>query len=243
MNSKVPQFLIELLQKQYGDNLTNQILNGYKKKRLVTLRVNTIKTSKEVVKAKLLNANIDFEEVSWNKDALIIKNANENDIKKLDIYENGQIYLQSLSSMLPPILLEPKEGENILDMAAAPGSKTTQIAAITNNNSNITACEINEIRAERLKYNIEKQGVTCTYVMVSDARKLDDFFSFDKILLDAPCSGTGTIYEGDEKLEKIITTKLINKSSETQVALLRKAIKILKPRKRNDIFNLLYIRV
>ena len=229
MESKVPQFLVESLEKQYGKELTEKILDGYKKKRKVTLRVNTIKISYEEVKNKLSEANIEFEEVSWYKDAIIIENADENDIRKLDMYENGEIYLQSLSSMLPPILLESKQGENILDMAAAPGSKTTQIAALTNNESMITACEMNAVRSERLKYNLKKQGVTCAYVMVTDSRRLDDFFSFDKILLDAPCSGSGTIYEEDEKLEKTFTQKLVSKSSETQLALLKKAIKLLKP--------------
>ncbi len=67
--------------------------------------------------------------------------------------------------------------------------------------------------------------------MVVDARKIDDFFSFDQILLDAPCSGSGTIYFKDEKLEKKFTTNLIQKSVELQTALLRKAIKLLKPGK------------
>ena len=178
LESKVPLFLVESLEKQYGKELAEKILDGYKKKRKVTLRVNTIKTTCEAVKNKLSEVNIEFEEVSWYKDALIIKNADENDIRKLDMYENGEIYLQSLSSMLPPLLLEPKQGENILDMAAAPGSKTTQIAALTNNDSMITACEMNGVRGERLKYNLEKQGASRVSVMLKDARKLDDFFSF-----------------------------------------------------------------
>lgn len=231
MSEKIPTFLIEMLEKQYGEEVTCKILEGYKTKRKVTLRVNTLKTTINQVKDKLTEANIEFEEVLWYKDALIIKNVTENDISKLDMYENGEIYLQSLSSMLPPLLLNPQKGDNILDMAAAPGSKTTQIAAMTNNQSMITACEMNKIRSERLKYNLDKQGVTCSYVMLTDARRLDDFFSFDKILLDAPCSGSGTIYEKDENLEKNFTMKLIQKSTETQTALLKKAIKLLKPGK------------
>ena len=66
--------------------------------------------------------------------------------------------MQSLSSMLPPLILQPREGIDILDMAAAPGGKTTQIAALTKNKANITACEKNKIRIKRLNYNIEKQG-------------------------------------------------------------------------------------
>ena len=180
---------------------------------------------------KLQQSNIKYKINELNNNAIIIENAKEKDIQELDIYENGEIYLQSLSSMLPPIVLEPKEFEDILDMAAAPGGKTTQIAAITNNNANITACELNAIRAERLKYNIEKQGATSVYVMQKDSRTIDDFFSFDRILLDAPCSGSGTLNVNDENAFKYFTPKLIEKSIKAQCALLKKALTILKPGK------------
>ncbi|MCI8352658.1 MAG: hypothetical protein HFJ58_03490 [Clostridia bacterium] len=111
------------------------------------------------------------------------------------------------------------------------GGKTTELAAISNNEAHITACEMNHIRLERLKYNIEKQGSTCIYTMEKDARCIDDFFSFDSILLDAPCSGSGTLNVNDKSIEKTFTTKLIEKSVSSQVSLLRKALKILKPGK------------
>ena len=114
-------------------------------------------------------------------------------------------------------------------MTAAPGGKTTQIAALSNNQCFITACEKNKIRLDRLKYNLEKQGATSTNVMNIDARKLDDFFSFDKVLLDAPCSGSGTLNTNDENLEKYFTTELIQRSQKTQFELLQKAINVLKP--------------
>lgn len=228
MNSNIPEFLYELLNKQYGEEITNKIIEGYSVKRNTTLRVNTIKSNIDEVKNKLKEKNIDFEEVSWSKEALILKNANESDIQKLDIYENGEIYLQSLSSMLPPIILNPKEKENILDMAAAPGGKTTQIAAITNNEAFITACEMNKIRSERLKYNIEKQGAKGIFVMLTDSRKMDDFFSFDRILLDAPCSGSGTLDLNNEETKKFFTMNLINKSISSQLTMLKKALKMLK---------------
>lgn len=222
---QIPKFLEEMLQKQYDNEIKNKIIKGYKEQRNVTLRTNTIKTTKEKVKECLNQAKIEFQEVEWNIDALIIKNAREEEIRKLEIYINGEIYLQSLSSMLPPIILEPKEGENILDMAAAPGGKTTQIAAITNNKAFITAVEKNKIREERLKYNLQKQGVGCVNVMLEDARKLSEFFSFDKILLDAPCSGSGTISIFDKNFNE----ELIKRSFKTQEELLKKALKILKP--------------
>jgi len=225
MHNQIPEFLIDLLLKQYGQDITDHIIEGYNSQRDVTLRVNTIKSSINEIKQILSENMIEFEEVTWNENALIIKNVTEQEIKNLDIYNQGKIYLQSLSSMLPAIILEPKIGENILDMAAAPGGKTTQIATLTNNKCMITACEKNKIRAERLKYNLQKQGVGCVNVMLEDARNLSDFFSFDKILLDAPCSGSGT----ENVNTNYFTEELIKKSSKTQEQLLNKALKILKP--------------
>lgn len=225
---KIPDFFREMLNSQYGESLANKITDGFCK-RVVTLRANTIKSNVESVKETLTNYGIDFKEVIWYKDALIIENAKESDIRKLNIYENGAIYLQSLSSMIPPIILNPKPKENILDMTAAPGGKTTEMCALSENKAMITACEKNKIRADRLRYNLEKQGVKCVNVMVEDARKLDNFFAFDKILLDAPCSGSGTLNFDEEDREGTFTKELVERSVKVQEELLRKAVKILKP--------------
>ena len=225
MEEEMPKFLYEMLNKQYGENITKQITEGYKEQRKVTFRVNTLKSNAEKIKNILDNEKIKYKEVQWNKNALIIEEAEEEIIRELEIYKNGEIYLQSLSSMLPPIILNPKEGENILDMAAAPGGKTTQIVAMTNNKAMVTACEKNKIRAERLKYNLQKQGANRVNVMLEDARRLSDFFLFDKILLDAPCSGSGT----ETIKEKNFTKELVEKSMKVQEELLRKALKMLKP--------------
>lgn len=223
------KFLEEKLEKQYGTKITKEIIEGYQTKRKTTLRINRIKSNIEEIKKELEKEKIEYETVKWSKEALIIKNADEKTIQEMEIYKNGKIYLQSLSSMLPPIILEPKEGTDILDMAAAPGGKTTQIAALTNNKAHITACEKNKIRAERLKYNVDKQGATCVFIMPKDSRFIDDFFSFDQILLDAPCSGSGTLDYNDANVEKYFTEQLIERSSKTQKTLLSKAIKLLKP--------------
>lgn len=217
----IPSFLIDKLKLQYKDEL-DQILKGYKTKRQTTIRVNTIKIAPEKIKTILKENGINYKEVPWSKDALII----DKDIKTLDIYEKGEIYMQSLSSQLPPIILDPKENTDILDMAASPGGKTTQIAALTNNKARITACEMNKIRMDKLQYNIKKQGVTSVYPLKIDSRNIDDYFSFDQILLDAPCSGSGTL---NENSSKYFTEKLIQKSVKTQTELIIKAINILKP--------------
>ena len=222
---EIPKFFKTMLLEQYEEDTVNMIIQGLHEKKIVTLRVNTIKSNKDEVKQELSKENINFKDVNWYKDALIIENVREEQIQKLEIYKQGKIYLQSLSSMIPPIILDPKPGENILDMAAAPGGKTTQMAAISDNKALITACERNKIRGEKLKYNLQKQGIASVNVMLEDARNLSDFFSFDKILLDAPCSGSGT----DNVFKKNFTKELIQKSSKTQEILLKKALKILKP--------------
>ena len=224
----IPEFLIEKLKKQYGEDITNEILEGYKTKRKVTFRVNTLKSNREEIEEILKENKIIYKKAPFYEEAYIIEGEREEIIKNLDIYKEGKIYLQSLSSMLPPIILNPKENMDILDMTAAPGGKTTEIAALVGNKARITAVEMNKIRAQKLKYNIEKQGAKSVYIMEQDARKIDEYFSFDEILLDAPCSGSGTINIENPKIEKIFTKELIAKSVKTQEALLKKAEKILK---------------
>lgn len=227
--NRLPDFLVKELKEQYGEEVYQKILEGYLQERVVSLRVNTLKATVEEVCEQLNKNNIEFERVTWNNTALIIKNTSEEELRKLVIYEKGEIYLQSLSSMLPPVVMMPQEGIDILDMTAAPGGKTTQIAAITNNKAHITACEMNSIRAERMKFNLDKQGASSVVVLKEDSRRLSDYFAFDQILLDAPCSGSGTIRLSTPQTYKNISEKLVQKCTTSQLTLLKKALKILKP--------------
>ena len=228
MQDKLPEFLYKMLINEYEENDVKRIIEGYSYKRPVTIRANTLKTNADDVKRKLDEAKIKYEDVTWWDNAFVIEN-DKSEIENLEMYQNGEIYMQSLSSMIPPIILEPKEEENILDMAAAPGGKTTEISMLTNGNSYITACEKNKIRADRLKYNLDKQGARGVGVLVEDARKLNNFLSFDRILLDAPCSGSGTLFIDDENLQKYFNKDLVERSSKLQFDLLKKAVQILKP--------------
>ena len=221
----LPSYLMDKLNTEYKD-LSDKILMGYQE-RLTSLRLNTLKEDKDIILEELKRNGLELQSVTWYSNAYIVLNKKEDDIKKLDAYNNGLIYLQSLSSMLPVLALSPKDNEHILDMCAAPGSKTTQIAMETNNKVRITACEKNKIRADRLKYNLNKQGVTCTTILMEDARYLDPFFSFDKILLDAPCSGSGTLTNPDSNND-IFTEERITKITNRQLELLRKALNLLK---------------
>lgn len=224
MEKKIPKFLYEKLENQYGKEIKEKVIEGLLEEKPLTIRVNTLKAGIQEIKDKLDGEHINYNSVEWYDEAIIIENEKEQRIQDLDIYKNGEIYLQSLSSMIPAIVMEPKKDENILDMTSAPGGKTTQMCALSKNEAMITACEKNKIRLERLKYNLEKQGAKRVNVMMEDARKLDDYFSFDKILLDAPCSGSGT----ENIFTQNFTEELINRSRKTQEELLKKALKILK---------------
>lgn len=229
MHEGVPAYLAQLLCAQYGEETAERIAQGYAAGRAVTLRANPLKASIQEVKEALEAQGIQTQPVAWYDDALIVEAAREDAIEALELYERGAIYLQSLSSMIPPMLLGAKPGENVLDMAAAPGGKTTQIAALTGNQAMITACEMNKIRADRLKYNVTRQGATRVTVMNIDSRNLDDLFSFDRILLDAPCSGSGTVQLGNSRSKGQFSKEFLARTTKQQSALLEKALRLLRP--------------
>lgn len=113
----------EMLKEQYGENLAEEIIKNQRIKKKTTFRVNTLKADNEKIENVLNENKISFQKVSWYDSAYILENATESALQELEIYKNGEIYLQSLSSMLPPLVLEPKEDKDILDMAAAPRRK------------------------------------------------------------------------------------------------------------------------
>ena len=216
----IPAFLTERLTAQYGEETARRIAAGFEAGRKTTLRVNRLKAEPAQIAAALADAGISARRVPWSEDALVLEGAGEDAVAALPMFENGEIYMQSLSSMIPPLVLGAQAGENVLDMAAAPGGKTTQIAAL------ITACERNKMRAERLEYNVKKQGASRVTVMNMDARQLDDFFAFDRVLLDAPCSGSGTVTEGSRGQ---FSREYLDRTVKMQKTLLDKAIRLLKP--------------
>jgi 16S rRNA C967 or C1407 C5-methylase (RsmB/RsmF family) len=211
-------YLKEQLIQQYGEELTNSILNGFVKK-YTTIRCNVEKN--EVINI-LKDLCISYEEVDNNPYALVLPNTDETVIEELDLYKEGKIYLQSLSSQLPPLYMRINDKDQVLDMCAAPGSKTTELSYLYPT-SLITACEKNKIRSERLMYNLKKQNVNNVTVLNNDATELSEYMSFDSILLDALCSGSGTITDNEFNMEDKIDT-IIN----TQERLLKKAISSLK---------------
>ena len=218
----IPAALIEKLRGQYGER-ADGILAAFARERPVTLRVNRLKGDAAAVESEL--ARFSPKRSAFYEDAYILEGAKERELEETALYREGKIYLQSLSSMLPPLFLEPKAGESILDMTAAPGGKTTQLSALSEGGALITACEKDKFRFERLKYNVEKQGAARVTLLNEDARNLNPYFRFDKILLDAPCSGSGT-FSPSHPVKW--SEKLLFKCISLQRALLLKAFSLLK---------------
>ena len=228
---KLPKEFIEELYSNYTPLTVDKILSGMTGKRNTTIRVNTLKSDVQKIMNILKENAIKFDRVNWYTDALIIKNATEKQIEALEIYEKGFIYLQSLSSMVPPLVLEPKRGEKILDLTAAPGSKTTQMAALMQNEGYILANELDALRCERLKYNVDKQGAKI--VELNNGRgeiigkKYPEYF--DKVLLDAPCSGEGRFIGTDPRTYRSWSTKTVKELAKIQRKLIKSAYQSLKP--------------
>ncbi len=150
-----------------------------------SIRVNTLKTGVKEIKSRLKDYNP--KQIPWCKEGFWLKGkAIGNTLEHF----LGYIYLQEAASMIPPLVLEPKN-EIILDMCAAPGSKTTQIAALMKNKGIIVANDPSIERLKPLYINLQRCGVLNTIITKMEGRFFKD--KFDKILLDAPCSGIGTI--------------------------------------------------
>lgn len=226
--SGLPGFFEEALAGQYPADDVARILAGSAAKRPVTLRANALLSDRDEVAGALDAAGIPWRRVSFYDDAFILDSASEREVWDLPIYQDGKVYLQSLSSMIPALVLDARAGEDVCDMCAAPGGKTTQIAALAGKGALITACELHAPRAEKLEHNLRKLGARNVTVMRTDARRLDDFFSFDRILLDAPCSGSGTLRAGDAKTATRFKPTLVEKSRKSQRALFSKALSMLK---------------
>lgn len=173
----LPRFLVDTVAGAYAPADAELMIEGFgaAATRPVTLRANTLKATAEDIAAALDAAGIAHQTVAWYPDAFILPEAQVSDLWDLDIYRNGKIYLQSLSSMMPPLVLGAQAGEDILDMCAAPGGKTTQIAALTQGQAHLTACEMSIPRAEKLEANLGRQGAKNVPVMRIDARELDEF--------------------------------------------------------------------
>jgi 25S rRNA (cytosine2870-C5)-methyltransferase len=162
--------------------------------RPLVIRTNTLRTHRRDLAQALINRGVTLEPVGkWSKVGLQVFES-QVPLGATPEYLAGHYILQAASSFLPVMALAPQEGERVLDMAAAPGGKSTYIAALMKNTGCIFANDVNKSRAKGLIGNIHRLGVKNTIVCNYDAREFPKVIGgFDRVLLDAPCSGTGVI--------------------------------------------------
>lgn len=225
----LPDLFIQRLQKIYPLQY-KKILDSYASKRVGSFRINTLKNSDSVL-FEFETKGVEVTPFVLIPNVYLFSKDDEYIVKGSDAFYGGKIYLQSISSMLPVLVLHPQPSEKILDVCAAPGSKTTQIASTTSNKSYITALEKNKIRCDKLEYNIRLQGAKNITTHKIDALKFLSDPScplFDKILLDAPCSSEGRFDANREKSYAFWNMDIVKRNAELQYQFLLQAVARLK---------------
>lgn len=202
-------------------------LNEFSNKPLrKSVRVNTLKSSIEAFKVWAKEKKWNLEPVPWCREAFYIERENREDALGKDLLHLlGHMYMQEAASMLPPALLQAEPGDSVLDMSAAPGSKTTQMGAKMQGRGVIVANDVQEKRLWTLKSSIHRCGVHNNIV----TKKVGQWFArhmterFDKVLCDAPCTAQGTVRKDSDALA-YCSLDNIEKMARLQYQLLESAI-------------------
>ena len=226
---KLPEVFLGRLESIFPPKRYHELVNTFAFKKPVSFRINTAKIQRSELMEELSKYRFKVSNVSWFQNAFytfdpLLK------LQKLALYTEGNIYVQRLSSMVPPLVLKPKKTDTVLDMAAAPGSKTLQMSNMMDNEGLITAYDNNEIRIEKLLHNIALQDAKNIVVKMQDSSLVWKEYPeyFDKILLDAPCSGESQFFVNDPKTYRYWSEKFIKHASELQKKLIASALISLK---------------
>jgi len=212
--------------------IANQLIKRYQElgcsckaiKLKETLRINTLKTQEKEIVSRLKELKVKLTKIPYTDYGYFYDS--KFSLASTTEYLNGYVYIQESASQLPAKVLDPKPEDVILDMCASPGSKTTQMAALMENKGIIMAVDNDSRRLLSLRNNLERCGVENTMLYKKDARFIMDFkMEFDKVLLDAPCSGNYVI---EEKFFQTKNIPGILERSRIQKELLRAAVKVLK---------------
>ena len=194
-----------------------------------SIRVNTLKASVGELKERL-EKSWNLEQIPWCREGFWIEHIKKErrDIGNLIEHSLGYFYIQEAASMIPPLVLGPKPEEIILDIAASPGSKTTQIAQYMENRGILIANDYTYERMKPLSINLQKCGVTNALVTLMEGQWFrKSGIEFDRILVDAPCSGTGTIRKSLKTIG-IWNPDMVRRLSITQKQLIETGFNLLK---------------
>jgi 16S rRNA (cytosine1407-C5)-methyltransferase len=225
----LPELFLKRLPDIIPDAYHELVKRGFETPTEMSGRVNSLKTDKNRVLTRLAQLGASCEEVPWCPEALTVTNVERKVLTDLDIVNEGLFYLQGLSSCLPAVLLDPAPGERVLDLCAAPGSKTTQMAALMRNEGTIVALEAVRNRFYKLRSVVELMGARNVQCKIGDGRRFKSGELFDKILIDVPCSSEGRFKVFDEKSFAYWSPRKIKEMVRKQRGLLLAAGRLLKP--------------
>jgi 16S rRNA (cytosine1407-C5)-methyltransferase len=196
-----------------------------------SIRVNTLKVTDEKQLIKEIEAvPTKLIKIPWAKHCYII-DEEDPQLSRTSYFDDGLIYIQNASSLLPSILLDPQEGERILDMCAAPGGKSTHIAALTNNNAQLWVNDSSYLRVQKMAEILYRYGVKTKEVLIKRAEEITvpPEKLFDRILLDAQCSGEGMINLQHPRAMQYWSMSRIRKFQTLQKQMIDTAYTLLKP--------------
>lgn len=227
--NKLPESFVERLKVLYPNNSVS-VIDSFNYRKPSTFRVNTLKTSAVELLKRLRAQGFEAESTDI-PNAYILTTKTQRELTDTVEYNEGLLYIQGLSSMIPPILLDPKPNESILDVCSAPGSKTTQIAALMENTGQIVANDMSRIRLYKLQANIKTLGATNITTMHMKAQDLWRRFpnSFDRVLVDVPCSLEGRFLSSNPKSYFGWSVKKVNHMAGYQKQILHSAVSCAKP--------------
>src|SRR3989344_996317 len=196
-----------------------------------SIRINTFHGTVKDVKASIEKKGWVLTPIPWCKEGFWIEHSGVGEEKRRDVgnlveHHLGKIYVQEAASMIPPLVLQPKPGDIVLDMCAAPGSKTTQMGMMMENRGLLVANDFKGLRLQSLGINLQRSGLTNCLISLMHGKRFFGF-QFDKILVDAPCSGTGTIRKSLKTI-RIWNAGMITKGARQKKELLENAFNNLR---------------
>ena len=220
----LPQEFLDRMRQMLGEEYP-AFVESYEKEKYQALRVNVLKADCKRLKEE---AVFSLEPVPWEPNGFYY--GKEDAPGKHPYHEAGVYYIQEPSAMAPAAYLEAKPGERVLDLCAAPGGKTTQIASYMNGQGILISNEIHPARAKILSENVERMGIGNAMVTNESPQKLADTFSeyFDRIMVDAPCSGEGMFRKNEIACEEW-SLENVKICAERQDEILDCAASMLKP--------------
>jgi len=230
-NVSLPQEFIFRLKDLLPSSYYYQVLNSFTKRKPTTFRVNTLKITAAQLRKSLADEGIKADAIHWYPDAFTLKNTTLRKLQDTKWYKEGYLYVQSFSSMIPALVLTPKLGEKVLDITAAPGSKTTQIAMSMGNSGEIIANDISRVRLFKLEANLKTQGVTNVKIVNTPAQRIWQLYPeyFDKTLVDVPCSMEGRFDTHEPKTYAGWSVKRVKELAKDQKWILRSAVSATRP--------------